>query len=160
MSDVLVLETAEREDLPALHDLERRCHTHPWNLRHFEAALRDGSTRVRVLRRRRAAPPADRGIEGFCVVQVAADEMHVHNLVVRPESRRLGLGRRLLDDALAWAAEAGVRQAFLEVRQSNWGALALYRAAGFDAVSVRKDYYDRPREDALVLRRELGSSHP
>lgn len=160
MSGALVLEMAGRDDLPALHDLERRCHTHPWNLRHFESALRESGTRVRVLREPERALAADRGIEGFCVIQVAADEMHVHNLVVRPESRRRGLARRLLDDALRWAAETGVRRVFLEVRQSNWPALALYRAAGFDAVSVRRDYYERPREDALVLRRELAPSDP
>lgn len=160
MSPAPALEAAARDDLPALHELERRCHTHPWNLRHFEAALQGGGNRVTVLRESGRLLCADRGIEGFCVVQVAADEMHVHNLVVRPESRRRGLGRRLLDDAIRWGSEAGVRQVFLEVRQSNWAALALYRAAGFDAVSVRRDYYDSPREDALILRRGLLAAHP
>lgn len=151
---------AGQDDLSALHDLERRCHTHPWNLRHFESAFRESGTRLTVLRRPERLRLTDRGIEGFCVVQVAAEEMHVHNLVVRPESRRQGLGRRLLDDALRWATETGTRQVFLEVRQSNWAAMALYRAAGFDAVSVRRDYYERPREDALVLRREVASGNP
>jgi [ribosomal protein S18]-alanine N-acetyltransferase len=160
VSEALVLGLADRDDLAALHELERRSHTHPWNLRHFEAALRGGGHRVSVLRDPAGHSLEGRGIEGFCVVQLAADEMHLHNLVVRPESRRRGLGRRLLDEALEWGAAAGVRTVFLEVRQSNWGALALYRAAGFEAVSVRRDYYDSPREDALVLRLALASADP
>lgn len=155
-----MLELAQPDDLAAIHELERRSHTHPWNVRHFEAALRGGGSRVSMLRDPEGRALAGRGIEAFCVVQVAADEMHVHNLVVRPESRRRGLGRRLLEDALEWGTGEGVRRVFLEVRQSNWGALALYRAAGFDAVSVRRDYYDSPREDALVLRRELLAANP
>ena len=155
-----MLELARPDDLPAIHELERRSQTHPWNVRHFEAALRGGGSRVSMLRDPKGRALAGRGIEAFCVVQVAADEMHIHNLVVRPESRRRGLGRRLLEDALEWGAGEGVRRVFLEVRQSDWGALALYRAAGFDAVSVRRDYYDSPREDALVLRRELLAANP
>ncbi len=136
-----------------MHALERRCHTHPWNLRHFVSTLRDPTTRVVVLR-------ASNVIVAYCVVQVAADEMHIHNLVVCPERRRQGLARWLLRDALEWGSEAGARRAFLEVRHSNWAALGLYRAAGFEAVSTRRDYYDRPREDALVLRRDILEPNP
>ncbi len=147
------LEPASEADLEALHALERRCHSHPWNLRHFASALRDASTRTVVLR-------SDAAIIGFCVVQVAADEMHIHNLVVAPERRRQGLARRLLHDALEWGGGAGARRAFLEVRQGNLAALELYRGAGFQAASVRRGYYDRPREDALVLRREIPEPDP
>jgi ribosomal-protein-alanine N-acetyltransferase len=148
-----LLEAATEADLPALHALERRCHTHPWNLRHFASALREPSTRTTLLRRGTA-------LSGYCIVQIAADEMHIHNLVVAPEERRHGHGQRLLDEALDWGARSGARRAFLEVRQGNVPALELYRRAGFEAVSVRRDYYDRPREDALVLRRELPEPNP
>jgi ribosomal-protein-alanine N-acetyltransferase len=156
----LVIEAAGEADLPALHALERRSHSHPWNLRHFSAALREESTRVVVLRERGAEAAPDRGVRGFCVVQVAADEMHIHNLAVEPGRRRAGLGRRLLADALAHAAGLGVCRVYLEVRRSNWAALGLYRAAGFEAFAVRRDYYDGPREDALELRLELLPRDP
>ncbi len=154
------LEAAAEADLGALHALERRCHSHPWNLRHFASALRDATTRTVVLRDAAREPEPDRGILGYCVVQLAADEMHIHNLVVQPESRRSGLGRRLLADALAFAGASGASRVYLEVRQSNWAAQALYRGAGFEAVGVRRDYYDRPREDALELRLELPPANP
>lgn len=158
----LRLEPAQEADVGALYALECRCHSHPWNLRHFAAALRDPTTRTTVLRETEdaARARADRGVVGYCIVQVAADEMHIHNLVVAPERRRSGLGRSLLAEALVYAAGAGVDRVFLEVRQSNWAALGLYRAAGFEAVSVRRDYYDRPREDALELRLSLAAANP
>ncbi len=150
---VLAIEAASDADLPALHALERRCHSHPWNLRHFASALRDERTRVTLLR-------TSGELLGYAVAQVATDEMHIHNLVVSPGRRREGLGRRLLEDALSWGAAAGARRVFLEVRQSNVAALELYRGAGFAAVAVRRGYYTRPPEDALVLSRELRGPDP
>jgi ribosomal-protein-alanine N-acetyltransferase len=157
----LVLEQAAEGDVEALAELERRCHSHPWTLRHFADAVADRKTlRVFVLRRQLEVWELGRGIVGYCVVQVAAGEMHVHNLAIDPSARRTGLGRLLLREALAWGAAVGVEEVFLEVRQSNWAALALYRDAGFEAVSVRRGYYDRPREDALILRRNRGFRNP
>jgi ribosomal-protein-alanine N-acetyltransferase len=157
----LVLEAAALADAEALQALERRCHSHPWTLRHFADALADQRTmRVLVLRRPHAPGDAGRGLVGYCVVQVVAGEMHLHNLAIDLAARRGGLGRWLLREALAWGESVGVEEVFLEVRQSNWAALALYRGAGFEMVSARRGYYDRPREDALVLRRRRPSGNP
>jgi len=157
----LVLEEAYVADVEALAELERRCHAHPWTLRHFADALTDRKTlRVFVLRSPFEAKEPARGIVGYCVVQAAAGEMHVHNLAIDPAARRRGLGRWLLREALAWGTAAGAEDVFLEVRQSNWAALALYRDAGFEAVSIRRGYYERPREDALILRRKRSPQNP
>jgi ribosomal-protein-alanine N-acetyltransferase len=94
---------------------------------------------------------------GYCVFEVVADEMHVHNLAVHPRHRGRGLGRVLLRQALGLGAGRGAQSALLEVRQSNWPALHLYRSLGFHATSIRRDYYVHPVEDALVLQTyELG----
>lgn len=150
----LYLEPAGEGDAAELQALEARCYTSPWTRRHFENALADAqSSRVLTLRSaedRRAGRPA---IIAYCVLQVVAEELHIHNLAVRPEERRRGLALFLLERALRLGARAGAETAFLEVRHSNWAALELYREAGFEAVSVRRDYYERPREDALLLRR-------
>jgi ribosomal-protein-alanine N-acetyltransferase len=100
-------------------------------------------------------PAADprRGIVAYCVAQIVVDELHIHNLVVRQGARSQGLGGRLLRVVLALAAGRGARVALLEVRQSNWAAIQLYRSAGFQAVGLRRDYYERPREDAVLLRK-------
>jgi len=158
----LVLEGARVEDLEALVNLERRCHSHPWSARNFREELDDAARgQLIVLRAPLESPHPWRGIVGYCAYRVAADEMHVLNLAVAPEHRRAGLGRFLLARALEQGARRGAERALLEVRRSNREALALYERFDFVIVAVRRDYYADPREDALVLaRRSLGPAAP
>jgi len=143
------LARAGAEDVPALLELERQSFSHPWTVRHFRDALADERTDVLVLR---GPPPPS--LVGYCVVQTVVDEAHIHDVAVHPDLRRQGVGRWLLALALERAARQGARRAYLEVRQSNWPAVHLYRSLGFEVASMRREYYDRPTEDALVLRKE------
>jgi ribosomal-protein-alanine N-acetyltransferase len=77
------------------------------------------------------------------------------NVAVAPASRGQGIGRTLLDAVLAAIVRAGTRRVFLEVRVSNTAACRLYAGAGFREVGRRRGYYDHPREDALILARDL-----
>lgn len=143
------LESAREADLAALVALERRCFSHPWSEQGFRGAMEDGQNLVLVLR------AADSGaIVAYGVFQLVADELHIHDLAVAPEQRGGGWGRRLLSLALGVGARRGARTAHLEVRESNWPALGLYRSAGFRTVGVRRGYYESPPEDALVLTKE------
>lgn len=92
---------------------------------------------------------------GFILTARAADELHVHSVVVDPAARRLGVGRALARVVLEDGQASGQRLALLEVRRSNAPAIRLYRSVGFVAVRVRRDYYDDPREDAVEMAREL-----
>lgn len=153
MSRPLFLEAASEDDLNALLSIERESYTHPWTLGQFRGAAVAQGGLVLVLRSAFAAGDAGRGIAAYCVSQIVVDELHVHNLAVREDLRSQGLGRRLLRIVLALAASRGARVALLEVRQSNRAALELYRSLGFAAVGLRRDYYERPREDAVLLRK-------
>ena len=84
------------------------------------------------------------------------DEAELLNLAVSRQSRRRGIGATLVEHAVREAEARGARAVFLEVRESNVAARALYASAGFDQVGRRKGYYQRPREDALILRIETG----
>ncbi len=95
-----------------------------------------------------------RGVAGYVVALDAADEGEILNLAVTPSGRRHGLGRALVQDILEALARRGVRHVYLEVRESNAPARALYSAHGFQEVGRRKQYYRRPVEDAIVLRRD------
>lgn len=148
----LWLEAATAEDLPAIVEIERRCFSHPWSVRHFRDALRNAPrTRILLLRSPFTPSHPERGLQAYSVVQAVADEMHVHNLAVPPETRRRGLGRLLMELALDWGRRRGARRAYLEVRPTNAAALALYGSLGFRTVSLRRRYYQHPTEDALVL---------
>ena len=157
----VLLEAASEEDVEALVDLERRCHTHPWRAGSFREEMGDPARRrVVVLRTPHEPDESGRGIIGYYAYHVVADEMHLLNLVVAPEHRRLGLGGFLLARALEQGARRGAEGVYLEVRRSNRAAQALYERFGFHATAVRPDYYADPREDALVLGRRAGAGAP
>ena len=93
---------------------------------------------------------------GFTIARQISDEAELLLIGVRPDRRRSGVGGVLLDRMLADAAAAGALQVFLEVRESNTTAIALYSSRGFEVVGRRPGYYraaDGARQDALTMRR-------
>lgn len=88
---------------------------------------------------------------GFIAARVVADECEILNLAVAPAYRRRGVGRRLVERALAEARRAGARRCWLEVRASNAGAITFYEAMGFRRAGLRRAYYSAPVEDAVVM---------
>jgi [ribosomal protein S18]-alanine N-acetyltransferase len=141
---------ADPADAKALAALDARGSTHPWSEGAFTGALlRGAGERVALLR--------DVGPEivGFCVWQEVAGEAHVHNVAIAPGRRGQGLGRRLLSVCLGMAASRGARRAFLDVRQGNAPARALYARLGFLEAGRRTAYYTEPVEDALLLAADL-----
>jgi ribosomal-protein-alanine N-acetyltransferase len=95
---------------------------------------------------------------GFALVWQAADELHLIDLAVEPESRRRGAGRLLLQALVAEGRARGASVVLLEVRQSNAPALALYSSLGFSRTDVRRAYYSDNGEDAVVMRLAIGNS--
>jgi len=95
--------------------------------------------------------------DGFVLARVAGDEAEILTLAVMPQKRGKGLGRALLQAAIARAQELGAQSVFLEVGADNPSALALYAGLGFAKVGVRKGYYASASggSDALVLRLPL-----
>ncbi len=97
----------------------------------------------------------DRKVVGHGVLWLLGVDGELANLAVAPDARGRGRGGRFLDALMAEAKERGVRTLFLEVRDSNEPALALYRSRGFMEIHRRRGYYRRPVEDARVLMTEL-----
>jgi len=93
-------------------------------------------------------------VQGFYFVQHVADEMTLLDIVVDPTQQGLGLGRVLLNCLIEQAGDKSVSSIFLEVRVSNFSAIALYLSCGFTEVGQRRDYYPNVaggREDALIM---------
>lgn len=140
------LEAATVDDVADLVALEREGSSHPWTAQGFLGALRaQAGERVVLLRDR------SRATVGYCVWQEVADEAHVHTVGIASALRRQGLGRRLLAACLGLAARRGATRAFLDVREGNEAARALYRRLGFREVGRRVRYYAQPSEDAVVM---------
>jgi ribosomal-protein-alanine N-acetyltransferase len=93
----------------------------------------------------------ERPIAGFLLAWAVADELHVIDLAARPDCRRRGVARALLDALLAHARAEPFRIVLLEVRRNNHAALRLYQGAGFDPVGLRPGYYANPPDDAILM---------
>jgi [ribosomal protein S18]-alanine N-acetyltransferase len=95
---------------------------------------------------------ADSKLLGFLVARHVTSEWELENIVVASHARRKGVGRQLLQAFLDYVRQANGESAFLEVRESNAAARALYEKAGFQQTGRRKSYYANPAEDAILYR--------
>ena len=123
----------------------------PWSRGAFMELLDD--PRVAFL-----VAEASGALRGYVVAWFVLDEGEIGNLAVHGNARREGVGALLLDGAIAAVRKSRVEALYLEVRDSNAAARALYASRGFAEVGRRRDYYRRPKEDALVLRLDLGGA--
>jgi ribosomal-protein-alanine N-acetyltransferase len=133
--------------------IESMSYTNPWVADAFRHELEENAfSRPRVAMT--VATPSV--VVGYCISWIVFEQVHIQNLAVHPRHRRVGLARHLLERAIAEGVEAGAHSAQLEVRRSNHAALKLYQSLGFGVVGERQDYYSHPREDAVLLHRDLG----
>lgn len=147
---VVVVRAAARTDLRTVVAIEELSFADPWSRASFASLLGNLQVRFSV-----AVDAATDEVLGYVVAWFAADEGEIANLAVAPSARGRGIGALLLDGILAEAELRETAAVYLEVRESNVAARALYASRGFAAVGRRRRYYQRPVEDALVLRREL-----
>jgi ribosomal-protein-alanine N-acetyltransferase len=97
-------------------------------------------------------------VSGIVIGRRVGDEAEILNLAVRGEERRKGLGKSLMQRLLHEYGPSGVSRVFLEVRESNAGAIGFYESLGFHVIGRRKGYYQQPPEDALVMELRLWKS--
>lgn len=140
-----LLRRATMADVAQIAAIETRAFADPWSTQGFASLVEAPEVYLVV------SEVAGR-VTGYVVARYVADEGEIANLAVAPEARGQGLGAALLDAALREARARGVVMVYLEVRQSNDVARALYASRGFREVGRRKGYYRHPVEDALVLR--------
>jgi len=142
----VVEEARGREDLTAVEALQATAFSRHWGAGSFQWELEHSRVaRVFVMR----AP--GREVIAYCACWLFADELHINSLAVAEGWRRRGLARRLLVQVARLARAEGATSATLEVRESNRAARALYEGLGFRVEGVRRDYYQAPREDAIIL---------
>jgi ribosomal-protein-alanine N-acetyltransferase len=135
-------------EVPALAAIERACFSDPWSPEGIAEVFQYGTSIV-------LAGECKGATVGYLMARVSGEEGEILNLAVLPGYRRKGVAKGLLAEAIRQLIAAGVREAYLEVRESNTAALALYATGGFRPVGVRPHYYRNPLEDALVLRASL-----
>jgi ribosomal-protein-alanine N-acetyltransferase len=148
MDESYTIRRATVADADQLAAIERVCFSDPWTPAGIEETIQYETALALV-----AENPA--GVAGYIMARISGEEGEILNLAVLPPYRRRGVARRLLAEGVAALVADGVREAYLEVRESNAAAISLYQSAGFRTVGLRPRYYRNPPENALVLRAPL-----
>jgi len=143
---------ATSRDLPGIVEIERLSFDNPWSLDAFERELSLPFSRMIVATK---TATENASLIGFLCRWIVADECHILNVAVHPQMRQQGIGKRLMQHALAEARAKNVQVITLEVRRSNTAALSLYRGLGFRAIGIRPNYYVDEGEDAVVMTLDL-----
>lgn len=134
------------EHLDRLEQLERMCFSRPWSKKMLAEELDNQCAAFLV-----AVEPETEKAVGYAGLLVVADEGYVTNVAVDPSCRRQGVAAQLLQVFDNFAKGNHLAFLTLEVRPSNAAAIALYEGFGFREVGRRRNYYDLPKEDALIL---------
>lgn len=137
------------DHLDQVAELERICFPDPWSRNMLAEELDNALSAFLV-----ALDDQDH-VVGYAGVQVILDEGYITNVAVRPECRRQGIAGKLLQVFLDFAQGNHLAFLTLEVRASNYDAIALYGSRGFRSVGRRKNYYEHPREDAIIMTKEF-----
>ena len=139
------------DHLEELEKLERLCFSRPWSRKMLAEELENMLSAFLV-----ALDDNDR-VVGYAGLQVILDEGYITNVAVRPECRRNGIAGKLLQVFLDFGQANHLAFLTLEVRASNYDAIALYGSRGFRSVGRRKNYYEHPKEDAIIMTREFNT---
>ena len=138
-------------DLDELAALEEACFTIPWQRESIADDLTN-NPRARIL----VAMLPSGALAGYISGWVILDEMQINNIAIRPDCRRQGYGRMLLETLIALARAEQLASMILEVRAGNAAARSLYQFCGFEAVGNRKGYYADNGEDAIIMLKNIG----
>lgn len=133
------------QDVQVVVQLDQMSFSLPWPERSFRFELTDNpASRCWVA-------VVDRRVVGMVVAWLLVDELHIATIATHPDFRRQGIASRLLSHTLLHALEEGARSSFLEVRESNLAAQAMYRKFGYEVSGRRRRYYRDNDEDAILM---------
>lgn len=131
-------------DIPAVSEIEKRSFSLPWSEKSFEESIGLSHAIFLVAEKKQQ-------ILGYCGMYQVFDEGDITNIAVLPEYRGMGIAGRLLETLFGYSVEKGIADITLEVRESNESAIHLYEKYGFERVGIRKNFYEKPVEHAVIM---------
>ncbi|MBO5055502.1 MAG: ribosomal protein S18-alanine N-acetyltransferase [Lachnospiraceae bacterium] len=140
----MIIRELTAEDAEAVSRIEQETFSMPWSARDFLEMVEADYAHYYVAE-------ADGEIAGCCGIRNMAGDGEITNVVVAEKFRQRGIGRSLLEYMLKKAPEFGIGDCTLEVRVSNMPAIHLYESLGFKGEGIRPGFYDKPKEDALIM---------
>lgn len=145
----MIVRRMNAEDVTAVAELEKVCFADPWSESSIASEVTNRLSYWLVA-------VVDDTVIGYIGSQTVLDMADVMNLAVAPDRRQKGVAQTLLTNLSSHLQQNGVVGLMLEVRASNEAAIRLYHKLGFLQVGRRPGYYRNPKEDALILRKELN----
>ncbi len=140
----MLIRDMKEADLPEVCRIEQEIFSDPWSYEDFKDSYLSESNSYLIAE-------VDGEIAGYCGYWGVADEGYIYNVAVREEYRRQQVGYRMLSELIRQAKGRGITALTLEVRQSNDAARRLYERLGFVTAGIRKDFYTKPKEDAVIM---------
>ena len=144
----MIIREMRLDDVPAIAELEKVCFSDPWSENSIAFEVNNPLSYWLVAEEKGQ-------VAGYVGSQSVLDSADMMNIAVSPEYRRNGIGKKLILSLIDHLRKNNVTALLLEVRVSNTPAISLYQQLGFEQVGRRPRYYHNPREDALILRKEL-----
>ena len=135
---------AEKQHIAELEELEKQCFSMPWTAEMLETQLLDDKHVFIVAEN-------DEQLLGYVGMMHILDEGYISNVAVSPKCRRMGIADALINELIKRAEALELAFITLEVRESNTPARSLYSKHGFSDVGIRKNYYDFPKENAILM---------
>lgn len=140
----LEIRNMKTADLEEVVRIEQQLFSRPWSRQGFVDSLQAENTIY-------LTALADGRVAGYCGLLQVLDEADITNVAVDSEFRRHGIARAMLSELFAQAEKSGISALTLEVRRSNAPALALYESLGFENCGIRRNFYEAPVEDAVIM---------
>ena len=144
------------EDIPQVEQIERSLFSDAWSEQGFLDTL-DSPYAIALAAVETKGDTIEKGqdrIIGYIIMYVSFEEGEISNVAVTETAQNQGIGSALLQAILEIGSEETVTRFILEVRVSNKPAIALYNKFEFEQIGIRRDFYEKPREDALIMVRE------
>lgn len=140
----------QEEHVGDIYIIEKTCFSNPWTEEGIRAELKNKNARFTVALK-------GKKVIGYVGMYNVCSCGYITNIAVLPEYRRNGVAKRLLNEIIFLGTNENMDFISLEVRESNVAAIGLYRSLGFETVGVRKNFYTKPIEDAIIMTKFLGS---
>lgn len=134
----------EEGDLERVAAIEKEIFSMPWSRKAFSDSLNSPNTAYIVAEK-------DGVIAGYCGMYISFEEGNITNVAVAPDYRRQNIATCMLQHILKLAAKRAVTDVILEVRETNVPAIQLYERLGFEEAGIRKNFYEKPVENALIM---------
>lgn len=146
----LVIRRMTLDDVAEVYEIDRLSFNLPWTERSFRFEVgENGAARCWVAEL--TTEEGAKHLAGMVVLWMILDEAHIGTIAVHPQFRQMGIGAKILAQALLDAGQLGANVSLLEVRRGNHAAQKLYEAFGFQVDGVRPRYYRDNQEDAILM---------